>query len=73
VEIACSLTIGFPIYFLSFMFYVIEQPMQSESVVEELEIIIDGDTAIFSWNNEMIEDMAEELGETEFPQPRPCG
>ena len=41
--------------------------------MEELEIIIDGNTAIFSWNNEMIEDMAEELGEPEFPQPRPCG
>jgi heme oxygenase len=47
--------------------------MQSKDTIEELEIIIDGDSAIFSWNNEMIQEMAEELGETEFVQPRPCG
>lgn len=39
----------------------------------EIEIIVDGEVAFFSWNNEAIRDLSEELGEPEFPEPRPCG
>jgi hypothetical protein len=39
----------------------------------EIEIIVDGENAFFSWNNEAIQKLAEELGETDFPEPRPCG
>jgi hypothetical protein len=39
----------------------------------EIEIIVDGETAFFSWNNEAIQKLAGELGETDFPEPRPCG
>jgi hypothetical protein len=39
----------------------------------EIEIILDGEDAFFSWNNEAIRDLSEELGEPEFPEPRPCG
>ena len=39
----------------------------------EVEIIVDGEIAFFSWNDEAIQEMARELGETEFPEPRPCG
>ena len=39
----------------------------------EMEIIIKGDETVFSWNDETIQEMAEELGEPEFPEPRPCG
>jgi len=39
----------------------------------EIEIIVDGENAFFSWNNEAIQKLAGELGETDFPEPRPCG
>jgi hypothetical protein len=39
----------------------------------EIEIIVDGESAFFSWNSESIQELAEELGETDFPEPRPCG
>jgi len=39
----------------------------------DIEIIVDGEIAFFSWNDEAIQEMAEELGKTDFPEPRPCG
>ena len=39
----------------------------------EIEILIKNDTAIISWNDETIQEIAEDLGEPEFPEPRPCG
>jgi hypothetical protein len=40
----------------------------------DIEIIIENDMTLFSWNDETtIQPMAEELGEPEFPEPRPCG
>jgi len=39
----------------------------------EMEIMIENDTAIISWNDETIQEIAEDLGEPEFPEPRPCG
>jgi hypothetical protein len=40
---------------------------------KEIEIIIDQDVVFFSWNDEAIQRLAEELGNTDFPEPRPCG
>ena len=40
---------------------------------QEIEIIIEKGTVVFSWNDETIQPMAEGLGEPEFPEPRPCG
>ena len=39
----------------------------------DVEIIVDGAVAFFTWNTEAIQALAEELGETDFPQSRPCG
>ena len=39
----------------------------------EIEIIIDKEAVLFSWNDKNIQEIAEDLGETEFPEPRPCG
>jgi hypothetical protein len=39
----------------------------------EIEITVDGEIAFFSWNNETIQELSEELGEPEFPEARPCG
>jgi hypothetical protein len=39
----------------------------------ELEFLIDNDFILISWNDVEIQEMAEELGEPEFPEPRPCG
>ena len=39
----------------------------------DIEIIVDGEITLFTWNNEVIQGLAEELGETDFPEPRPCG
>ena len=39
----------------------------------EIEIMIENDTTIISWNDETIQEIAEDLGEPEFPEPRPCG
>ena len=40
---------------------------------KEIEIIIDQDVVLFSWNDEAIQELAVELGETDFREPRPCG
>ena len=42
-------------------------------MVNEIEIMLENDTAIISWNDETIQEIAEDLGEPEFPEPRPCG
>lgn len=39
----------------------------------EIEILIENDTTLFSWNDDTIQEMAEDMGEPEFPTPRPCG
>lgn len=39
----------------------------------DIEITVDGEIAFFAWNNEVIQQLAEEFGETEFPESRPCG
>jgi len=39
----------------------------------DIEIIVHGEVAFFTWNTEAIQALAEELGETDFPEPRPCG
>lgn len=39
----------------------------------EIEIIVDGEIVFFAWNNEAIQQLAGEVGKTEFPEPRPCG
>jgi hypothetical protein len=39
----------------------------------DIEIVIDGDLLFFSWNGDLIQGLAEELGTPEFPEPRPCG
>jgi len=39
----------------------------------DIEIVIDKDFIFFSWNDEGIQELAEELGTPEFPEPRPCG
>jgi len=46
---------------------------QKGSQEKEIEITIVEDGVYFSWNDEAIQDLAEALGETEFPEPRPCG
>jgi len=43
-------------------------------IISDIEVVIQKDGAIFSWNdNTVIQPIAEELGEPEFPEPRPCG
>ena len=42
-------------------------------LMDEIEVIIKEDMVLFEWNDETIQEMAEELGEPEFPEPRPCG
>ena len=39
----------------------------------DIEITVDGEITVFLWNNEAIQELSEELGETDFPEPRPCG
>jgi hypothetical protein len=39
----------------------------------EIEILIQDDTAVISWNDETIQEIAAEIGQPEFPEPRPCG
>ena len=41
--------------------------------MNDIEIVIDQDVVVFSWNDEEIQEIAEELGEPEFPESRPCG
>lgn len=64
-----------PNIFLTSMFDPIEQLVMIWIGMEEseIEIIVDGGIAFFDWNNEVIQRLAEELGEPEFPDPRPCG
>jgi hypothetical protein len=52
------------------MFDNIEQKLSPD---KEIEITIVENRVYFSWNDEAIQDLAEALGETEFPEPRPCG
>jgi hypothetical protein len=42
-------------------------------MLREIEVLIEEETAIFSWNDPAIQEMAVELGEPEFPESRPCG
>ena len=42
-------------------------------LMDEIEVIIKENMVLFEWNDETIQEMAEELGEPEFPEPRPCG
>jgi hypothetical protein len=39
----------------------------------EIEILIQNDMVAISWNDETIQEIAEEIGQPEFPDPRPCG
>ncbi len=59
------------------MFYSTEQTamrqLDAMAMAPDIEILIDEDFTIFSWNDEAIQDLAEELGKTEFAEPRPCG
>ena len=40
---------------------------------DEIEIVIQNDTVIISWNNETIQEIAKDMGIPEFSEPRPCG
>ena len=40
---------------------------------KEIEIIVEHGVVLFSWSDEVIQELALELGETEFPESRPCG
>lgn len=57
------------LFFWSQVFDKIEQNLR----VKEIEITLVDDQAYFSWNDDAIQELAEALGETEFPKPRPCG
>ena len=61
--------------FLTLLFDFIEQFILFWILMEEpdIEIIVAGEITLFFWNNEAIQNLAEELGETDFPEPRPCG
>jgi len=39
----------------------------------EFEILIHDDMVAISWNDETIQEIAEEIGQPEFAEPRPCG
>jgi len=39
----------------------------------DIEIVIEKELTFFFWNDEVIQELAEELGSPEFPEPRPCG
>jgi hypothetical protein len=51
----------------------IEQGKNHNLLEGEIEITVFENRIYFSWNNDEIQDLAEALGETEFPEPRPCG
>jgi hypothetical protein len=51
----------------------IEQSKNRGPSEEEIEITVVENRVYFSWNDGAIQDLAEALGETEFPEPRPCG
>jgi hypothetical protein len=55
------------------MFDKIEQRKNQDFPEVEIEITIVENRVYFSWNDDDIQDLAEALGETEFPRPRPCG
>jgi hypothetical protein len=44
-----------------------------EHLMIEIEIQIEEDEVLFSWNNPEIQEMAEALGVPEFGTPSPCG
>jgi len=56
---------------LYLLFYEIEQ--KDAEMAPDIEIVIEADLLFFSWNNDLIQELAEELGIPEIPQPRPCG
>ena len=60
---------------MTLLFDFIEQFILFWILMEEpdIEIIVAGEITLFFWNNEAIQNLAEELGETDFPEPRPCG
>jgi len=39
----------------------------------DIELWIERDMVMISWNDETIQDIAEEMGQPEFSEPRPCG
>lgn len=68
------ITRGVSDIFLPFMFDFCEQSSEGMCMDKpEIEIIVDGEITFFSWNDEEIQELAQELGGTEFPEPRPCG
>jgi beta-galactosidase beta subunit len=60
-------------FFWSQVFDKIEQGKNHNLLEGEIEITVFENRIYFSWNNDEIQDLAEALGETEFPEPRPCG
>ena len=40
---------------------------------KDIEIIVEQDLVLFSWNDEAVQELAVELGEMEFQESRPCG
>jgi hypothetical protein len=44
-----------------------------EHLMIEIEVQIEDDDVLFSWNTPEIQEMAEALGVPEFDSPRPCG
>jgi hypothetical protein len=47
--------------------------MNEQNTENSIEIQVEGNRVVFSWNDEVIQKMAEELGEAEFAESRPCG
>jgi hypothetical protein len=46
---------------------------QSIAPDAEIEITVVDSRVDFSWNSQVIQVLAQALGETEFPEARPCG
>jgi hypothetical protein len=44
-----------------------------EHLMMDIELQIEEDEVLFSWNTPEIQEMAEALGVPEFETPRPCG
>jgi len=60
-------------FFWSPVFDKIEQRKNLNPLEDEIEITIVRNLVYFSWNDDSIQELAENLGEAEFPRPRPCG
>jgi len=59
---------------IDFFWYQVFDNIEQRGFPEgEIEITVIGNGVYFSWNDEAIQALAEALGETEFPEPRPCG